>query len=109
MGVRRTYLAGPQIYRASWHRKLPKLFHRHARSLSGRFASVPEEIITHSAEETIHWGRKFSRGLKPPALILLTVDLATGNTTLTKGIVSGLVAATEDDITSPTCTLGHVY
>ena len=70
---------------------------------------MPEEIITHSAEETIDWGREFSRGLKPPALILLTGDLGTGKTTLTKGIVSGLGAASEDDVTSPTFTLVHVY
>jgi tRNA threonylcarbamoyladenosine biosynthesis protein TsaE len=42
-------------------------------------------------------------------LVLLTGDLGTGKTTLTKGIVSGLGAANEDDVTSPTFTLIHVY
>jgi tRNA threonylcarbamoyladenosine biosynthesis protein TsaE len=70
---------------------------------------VAEEIITHSAEETTSWGREFSKCLKPPVLVLLTGDLATGKTTLTKGIVSGLGAANEDDVTSPTFTLVHVY
>ena len=70
---------------------------------------MPEEIITHSAEETIHWGREFSERLKPPVLVLLTGDLGSGKTTLTKGIVSGLGAAKEDDVTSPTFTLVHVY
>jgi tRNA threonylcarbamoyladenosine biosynthesis protein TsaE len=70
---------------------------------------VPEEIITRSSEETTHWGREFSKRLKPPVLILLTGDLGTGKTTLTKGIVSGLGAANEDDVTSPTFTLVHVY
>jgi len=42
-------------------------------------------------------------------LVLLTGDLGTGKTTLTKGIVSGLGAANEDDVTSPTFTLVHVY
>ena len=42
-------------------------------------------------------------------LILLTGDLGTGKTTLTKGIVSGLGPASEDDVTSPTFTLVHVY
>lgn len=70
---------------------------------------MPEEIITHSAEETTHWGREFSKRLKPPVLILLTGDLGTGKTTLTKGIVSGLGAANENDVTSPTFTLVHVY
>jgi tRNA threonylcarbamoyladenosine biosynthesis protein TsaE len=70
---------------------------------------VPEEIITHSAEETIHWGREFAKRLKSPVLVLLTGDLGTGKTTLTKGIVSGLGAASEDDVTSPSFTLVHVY
>jgi tRNA threonylcarbamoyladenosine biosynthesis protein TsaE len=70
---------------------------------------VPEEIITHSSEETTNWGREFAIRLKPPVLVLLTGDLGTGKTTLTKGIVSGLGAANEDDVTSPTFTLVHVY
>jgi tRNA threonylcarbamoyladenosine biosynthesis protein TsaE len=70
---------------------------------------VPEEIITHSAEETTNWGREFSLRLKPPTLILLTGELGSGKTTLTKGIVSGLGAAHENDVTSPTFTLVHVY
>ena len=68
-----------------------------------------EEIITHSSEETTHWGRELAKRLKPPVLVLLTGDLGTGKTTLTKGIVSGLGAASEDDVTSPTFTLVHVY
>jgi tRNA threonylcarbamoyladenosine biosynthesis protein TsaE len=70
---------------------------------------MSEEIITHSAEETTNWGREFSRRLKAPVLILLTGDLGSGKTTLTKGIVAGLGAASEDDVTSPTFTLVHVY
>jgi tRNA threonylcarbamoyladenosine biosynthesis protein TsaE len=70
---------------------------------------MPEEIITHSSEETTQWGREFSRRLQAPVLVLLTGDLGTGKTTLTKGIVSGLGAAKEDDVTSPTFTLVHVY
>jgi len=70
---------------------------------------VPEEIITHSSEETTNWGREFAKRLKAPVLLLLTGDLGTGKTTLTKGLVSGLGAAAEDDVTSPTFTLVHVY
>jgi tRNA threonylcarbamoyladenosine biosynthesis protein TsaE len=70
---------------------------------------VAEEIITHSTEETINWGREFAKRLTPPVLVLLTGDLGTGKTTLTKGIVSGLGAANEDDVTSPTFNLVHVY
>jgi tRNA threonylcarbamoyladenosine biosynthesis protein TsaE len=70
---------------------------------------VPEIFLTHSAEQTTAWGREFARRLKPPTLILLSGDLGSGKTTLTKGIVSGLGAAKEDDVTSPTFTLVHVY
>ncbi len=70
---------------------------------------MSEEIITHTAEETVRWGRDFSKRLKAPVLVLLTGELGTGKTTLTKGIVSGLGVANEDDVTSPTFTLVHVY
>jgi tRNA threonylcarbamoyladenosine biosynthesis protein TsaE len=70
---------------------------------------VAEEIITHSAEETANWGREFAKRLKAPVLVLLTGDLGSGKTTLTKGIVAGLGAAGEDEVTSPTFTLVHVY
>ena len=70
---------------------------------------MAEEIVTHSAEDTTRWGREFARRLKPPVLVLLTGDLGSGKTTLTKGIVAGLGVAEEDDVTSPTFTLVHVY
>jgi tRNA threonylcarbamoyladenosine biosynthesis protein TsaE len=70
---------------------------------------VGEEVITRSAEETIRWGREFATRLKAPMLVLLTGELGSGKTTLTKGIVAGLGAAAEDEVTSPTFTLVHVY
>jgi tRNA threonylcarbamoyladenosine biosynthesis protein TsaE len=70
---------------------------------------VSEEIITHSAEETIAWGRELAKRLRPPVLVLLSGELGSGKTTLTKGIVAGLNAATEDEVTSPTFTLIHEY
>jgi tRNA threonylcarbamoyladenosine biosynthesis protein TsaE len=70
---------------------------------------VAEEIVTRSSEETTAWGREFAKRLAAPVLILLTGDLGSGKTTLTKGIVAGLGAASEDEVTSPTFTLVHVY
>jgi tRNA threonylcarbamoyladenosine biosynthesis protein TsaE len=67
------------------------------------------EIVTHSSEETIQCGRELGSRLKAPALVLLSGDLGAGKTTLTKGIASGLGAATEDEVTSPTFTLVHKY
>lgn len=70
---------------------------------------MPEEIVTASAEETTAWGREFAKRLSAPALVLMTGDLGSGKTTLTKGIVAGLGVANEEDVTSPTFTLVHVY
>jgi tRNA threonylcarbamoyladenosine biosynthesis protein TsaE len=70
---------------------------------------VPEEVITHSAEETIAWGRQLAECLQAPLLVLLAGELGSGKTTLTKGIVAALHAAEEDDVTSPTFTLLHEY
>src|SRR5260370_24884122 len=94
----------------SGRRRLPGLSPDFAAALSRSYGRVPEEvIITHSAEETTNWGRQFARRVKAPVLVLLTGDLGTGKTTLTKGIVAGLGAAREDDVTSPTFTLVHIY
>ena len=65
--------------------------------------------VTYSAEDTIRTGRELGARLKPPALILLRGELGAGKTTLTKGIVSGLGAAREEEVTSPTFTLVHNY
>ena len=70
---------------------------------------MADEIITHSSEETTAWGRAFAKRLTAPVLVLLTGDLGSGKTTLTKGLVAGLGAANEDEVTSPTFTLVHVY
>jgi tRNA threonylcarbamoyladenosine biosynthesis protein TsaE len=67
------------------------------------------ELVTHSSEETILRGREIGAQLKAPALVLLSGDLGAGKTTLTKGIASGLGAAAEDEVTSPTFTLVHKY
>jgi tRNA threonylcarbamoyladenosine biosynthesis protein TsaE len=66
-------------------------------------------LVTHSTEETIQRGREIGARLKPPVLILLSGDLGAGKTTLTKGIASGLGAAEEEEVTSPTFTLVHKY
>jgi tRNA threonylcarbamoyladenosine biosynthesis protein TsaE len=70
---------------------------------------VAEEVITHSAEETIAWGRKLAERLNAPVLLMLAGELGSGKTTLTKGIVAGLAAGTEEEVTSPTFTLIHEY
>jgi tRNA threonylcarbamoyladenosine biosynthesis protein TsaE len=71
---------------------------------------MPEnEWVTSSSEETTELGRRLASRLRAPVLVFLTGDLGAGKTTLAKGIVSGLGAAREEDVTSPTFTLVHVF
>ena len=70
---------------------------------------MPSEFISNSAEETIAWGREFAAQFRPPMLVFLSGELGSGKTTLTKGIVTGLGAAREAEVTSPTFTLVHAY
>ena len=70
---------------------------------------VLQEITTHSAEETIAFGRTLAGSLDPPRLVLLRGDLGAGKTTLVKGIAGAFEAAAEEDVTSPTFTLVHEY
>jgi len=67
------------------------------------------ERVTHSPEETILFGREMAKHLQPPCLVLLEGELGAGKTTLVKGIVAGLGAASEDEVTSPSFTLVHEY
>jgi len=67
------------------------------------------DIVTHSPEETLQFGRNLAGDILPPCLVLLHGELGSGKTTLTKGIVAGLGAAGEEEVTSPSFTLVHEY
>jgi tRNA threonylcarbamoyladenosine biosynthesis protein TsaE len=67
------------------------------------------QTITHSAEETIAFGRSLAAELSPPLIVLLRGELGAGKTTLVKGIAEGFDAALAEDVTSPTFTLVHEY
>ncbi len=62
---------------------------------------------TESEEQTIALGRELAPDLK--GVVLLIGNLGAGKTTLTKGIVEGLGAASADTVSSPTFTLVHQY
>jgi tRNA threonylcarbamoyladenosine biosynthesis protein TsaE len=66
-------------------------------------------VTTHSAEETVAFGRTIVDLLAPPKIVLLRGDLGAGKTTLIKGIAAAFDAASEEDVTSPTFTLIHEY
>lgn len=66
-------------------------------------------VVSRSAEETIAHGRELASRMRPPLLVLLSGELGAGKTTLAKGMISGLGAAAEEEITSPTFTLVHAF
>lgn len=63
--------------------------------------------ISHSAGETIAFGRELAARLKAGDVVALSGDLGAGKTCLVKGIAAGLGVTQE--ITSPTFTLIHEY
>lgn len=66
-------------------------------------------LLSRSTEETIARGKELASQMRAPLLVLLSGELGAGKTTLAKGIISGLGAAHEEDITSPTFTLVHTF
>ena len=70
---------------------------------------MTSQTITHSAEETIAFGRSLAAEMYPPVIVLLRGDLGAGKTTVVKGIAEGFGAARAEDVTSPTFTLVHEY
>jgi tRNA threonylcarbamoyladenosine biosynthesis protein TsaE len=64
---------------------------------------------TASEEETIALGERLARELPARQVVLLIGPLGAGKTTLAKGIVQGLGAASPDEVLSPTFTLVHEY
>ncbi|HEV2421272.1 MAG TPA: tRNA (adenosine(37)-N6)-threonylcarbamoyltransferase complex ATPase subunit type 1 TsaE [Candidatus Acidoferrales bacterium] len=69
----------------------------------------PGGLLSRSTEETIARGRELAAQMHAPLLVLLSGELGAGKTTLAKGIISGLGAAHEEDVTSPTFTLVHTF
>lgn len=65
--------------------------------------------LTTSADETVALGRELGAQLRAPLIVFLLGDLGAGKTTLAKGVISGAGAAREEDVTSPTFTLVHVF
>jgi tRNA threonylcarbamoyladenosine biosynthesis protein TsaE len=84
-------------------------FHTLNKSASPMVSGTRWEVVTHSPEETIRLGYELAARLGRPSLVLLEGDLGSGKTTLVKGLVAGLGAAREEDVTSPSFTLVHEY
>lgn len=65
------------------------------------------EKITHSADESIEFGKYIGSKLKKGDIVAYFGDLGMGKTTLTRGIVMGI--GLNDDVFSPTFTLSNEY
>jgi tRNA threonylcarbamoyladenosine biosynthesis protein TsaE len=70
---------------------------------------LSERFRTSSEEETIELGERLAATLPRKCVVLLIGNLGAGKTTLAKGIVNGLGAASADEVSSPTFTLIHEY
>ena len=81
----------------------------HKMAMRAKACMPTRETLTHSAAETVAFGRSLAASLAPPKLVLLRGELGAGKTTLVKGIAEGFLAAKEEDVTSPTFTLVHEY
>ncbi len=66
-------------------------------------------VRTASEDETIALGARLAEVLPRGATVLLIGNLGAGKTTLAKGIVKGMGAASPDEVSSPTFTLIHEY
>jgi tRNA threonylcarbamoyladenosine biosynthesis protein TsaE len=70
---------------------------------------VSRQFLTDSDDSTIALGRRLAAEVRAPLLILLHGDMGAGKTTFSKGLISGLGVAREEDVASPTFTLVHQY
>lgn len=70
---------------------------------------MSEHFHTSSEDETILLGERLALSLPRRCVVLLIGNLGAGKTTLAKGIVKGLGAASPDEVSSPTFTLIHEY
>ena len=70
---------------------------------------MSEVFHTSSEDETIALGERLAGTLPAKGVVLLIGNLGAGKTTLAKGIVKGLGAASPDEVSSPTFTLIHEY
>lgn len=64
---------------------------------------------TASEDETLALGERLAREIPAKQVVLLIGQLGAGKTTLAKGIVKGLGAASPEEVSSPTFTLIHEY
>ena len=68
-----------------------------------------KEWVSHSAEETMEWGRELGSSLQGKVVICFFGDLASGKTTFIKGLVEGAAQVDSSLVQSPTFVYLHIY
>ncbi len=66
-------------------------------------------LISSSSLETVSFGKRFGKKLRPGDVIALVGPLGSGKTTFAKGVALGLGVKDEDEVKSPTYVLVHQY
>jgi len=69
---------------------------------------IRREFISRSPQETMEFGERLARQLRPGDCLALVGELGAGKTTLVKGIARGL-GIPEDEVLSPTFILVREY
>lgn len=69
---------------------------------------MEKEFTTHTPEETIALGKRFSSELKTGDVVCLKGELGAGKTHFVKGMAQGF-GIDRDEVSSPTFTLIHEY
>jgi tRNA threonylcarbamoyladenosine biosynthesis protein TsaE len=67
------------------------------------------QYLSNSAEETFTLGRAFGKQLPPNSIVCFYGDLGAGKTTFIKGLASGLLNSSGEEINSPTFTYLNIY
>lgn len=68
-----------------------------------------QSFTSHSPEQTLAFGEKIARKLKPGSVLLLEGDLGSGKTTFVKGLARGLGIKDISEVKSPTFVIMHIY
>jgi tRNA threonylcarbamoyladenosine biosynthesis protein TsaE len=70
---------------------------------------IQSNIITHSPEETIEFGRELGSKLKGGEVVAICGPLGSGKTHLIKGIATGIGAKDSRSVNSPTFVIVNQY
>ncbi len=65
-------------------------------------------LKSNSKNETIRFGKRLAKSLKPGSVVAFVGNLGSGKTTWIQGLASGL-GAEQSDVKSPTFVLFHIY